>query len=122
VRIFHVGSELRVIDVKADGTGRRVRVLPEASLRELKARADLAGSVKFIFQPAEEGAPVGEQGGAGQMIREGALRDPRPDAVFGLHVFPLPLGLAIASNPGLQSLQTQPAQPAKRQRQKCAVG
>lgn len=46
----------------------------------------LKGSVKFIFQPAEEGAPQGEKGGAALMIEEGVLENPRPDAIFGLHV------------------------------------
>ena len=55
-------------------------------------RKDLPGTVTFIFQPAEEGAPEGEEGGAGLMIREGALENPRPEAIFGLHVFPLPVG------------------------------
>ena len=49
-------------------------------------RAQLAGSVKFIFQPAEERPPEGERGGAELMIEEGALRNPEPDAIFGLHV------------------------------------
>lgn len=50
---------------------------------------DIAGTVVFIFQPAEEGAPPGEpKGGAALMIEQGALRDPRPDAIFGLHVVP----------------------------------
>ena len=50
---------------------------------------DLAGTVVFIFQPAEEGAPPGEpKGGAALMIEEGALADPRPEAIFGLHVVP----------------------------------
>jgi len=49
----------------------------------------IAGTVVFIFQPAEEGAPPGEpKGGAALMIEEGALADPRPDAIFGLHVVP----------------------------------
>ena len=52
-------------------------------------KADIAGTIVFIFQPAEEGAPPGEpKGGAALMIEEGALRDPRPDAIFGLHVVP----------------------------------
>ena len=49
-------------------------------------RAQIAGSVTFIFQPAEEGAPAGEEGGAELMVREGALRDPAPTAIFGLHI------------------------------------
>jgi amidohydrolase len=49
-------------------------------------RADLPGTVKLIFQPAEEGPPPGEAGGAGLMIKGGALESPRPEAIFGLHV------------------------------------
>ncbi len=49
---------------------------------------DLTGTVKFLFQPAEEGAPVGEDGGAKMMIREGVLEDPSPEVIFGLHVYP----------------------------------
>ena len=49
-------------------------------------RAQLRGSVKFIFQPAEEMPPEGEQGGAEMMIAEGALENPVPGAIFGLHV------------------------------------
>jgi len=49
-------------------------------------RDELAGTVKFIFQPAEEGAPEGEEGGAALMIQEGALENPAPGAIFGLHV------------------------------------
>jgi amidohydrolase len=49
-------------------------------------RDQLRGSVKFIFQPAEEMPPKGEDGGAKMMIQEGALQDPVPQAIFGLHV------------------------------------
>ena len=56
-------------------------------------RDQLAGSVKFIFQPAEEGAPAGERGGAELMIEEGVLGGKvKPDAIMGLHVWPVPLG------------------------------
>ena len=49
----------------------------------------ISGTVVFIFQPAEEGAPPGEpKGGAALMIDEGALANPKPDAIFGLHVVP----------------------------------
>jgi amidohydrolase len=50
-------------------------------------KAELPGTVVFFFQPAEEGAPVGEEGGASLMIKEGVLEKYRPEAVFGLHVF-----------------------------------
>lgn len=53
-----------------------------------KMRDRVRGSIKFIFQPAEEGAPPGERGGAKFMIEEGALENPRPSAIFGLHVMP----------------------------------
>jgi amidohydrolase len=62
-------------------------------------RAQLPGTVKFIFQPAEEGPPAGEEGGAALMIKEGVLQNPKPDAIFGLHVFPYPVG-HIAYRPG----------------------
>jgi amidohydrolase len=53
-----------------------------------KMRDRIHGSIKFIFQPAEEGAPPGERGGAQFMIEESALENPRPSAIFGLHVMP----------------------------------
>jgi amidohydrolase len=47
---------------------------------------ELAGTVKFIFQPAEEGAPEGEEGGAALMIKEGVMENPKVDVIFGLHI------------------------------------
>jgi len=55
-------------------------------------REDLAGTVVFLFQPAEEGAPSGEEGGAELMVAEGAVESPRPEAYFGLHTSPFPTG------------------------------
>lgn len=49
-------------------------------------KADIKGTVKFIFQPAEEGAPAGEEGGAELMVKEGVLENPHVDAIFGLHI------------------------------------
>ena len=49
-------------------------------------RERLPGTVKFIFQPAEEGPPKGEDGGARMMVRQGVLKDPEVDAIFGLHI------------------------------------
>ena len=76
-------------------------------LAGMKAR--VPGTVKFIFQPAEEGPPAGEEGGASMMVAEGVLENPRPSAVFGLHVWPGPLGslnyrpgAAMAAAEGLQ--------------------
>jgi amidohydrolase len=51
-----------------------------------KLRADLPGTVMFIFQPAEEGAPDGEEGGAELMLKEGLFAEIKPEAVMGLHV------------------------------------
>jgi len=56
-----------------------------------QARASLPGTVTFVFQPAEEGAPDGEEGGAALLIRQGLL-EPQPDAFFGLHVGGAPVG------------------------------
>jgi len=47
---------------------------------------EVPGTVKFIFQPAEEGAPKGEEGGAKLMVEEGVLTNPDVDAIFGLHI------------------------------------
>ena len=52
----------------------------------LAKNTNFAGTVKFIFQPAEEGAPEGEKGGAKYMIEEGVLQNPDVDAIFGLHI------------------------------------
>lgn len=49
-------------------------------------KQQLHGSVLFVFQPAEEGAPAGEEGGAELMLKEGMFRDFTPDAMFGMHV------------------------------------
>lgn len=65
-----------------------------------KMRGEIRGTIKFIFQPAEEGAPTGEEGGAPLMIKEGALENPRPAAIFGLHVLPAVEVGQIAYNSG----------------------
>ena len=52
-----------------------------------KIKDQIPGTVKFIFQPAEEGAPAGEEGGAELMVKEGVLKNPDVDVIFGLHVW-----------------------------------
>lgn len=52
----------------------------------LSKNNDFPGTVKFIFQPAEEGAPPGEEGGAKLMVEENVLKNPDVDAIFGLHI------------------------------------
>jgi amidohydrolase len=64
-----------------------------------KLRSQLPGTIKLIFQPAEEGPPAGEQGGAELMVKEGVLDNPKVDAIFGLHVFPMTAG-TIEYRPG----------------------
>ena len=51
-----------------------------------KNKDKIKGTIKFIFQPAEEGAPPGEEGGAELMVKEGVLENPKVDAIFGLHI------------------------------------
>ncbi len=51
-----------------------------------KMKDKLRGTVVFIFQPAEEGPPVGEEGGAALMVKEGVMDNPKIDAIFGIHI------------------------------------
>lgn len=56
-------------------------------------KSELHGTVKFIFQPAEEGVPTGEVGGAEEMVKEGVMENPKVDVVFGMHIFSfMPVG------------------------------
>jgi amidohydrolase len=64
------------------------------------AKDRLKGKIKFIFQPAEEGPPAGEEGGAALMIKQGVLENPKPDVIFGLHVFAGIEAGRIAYRPG----------------------
>ena len=52
----------------------------------LKNKDKIKGTVKFIFQPSEEGPPPGEEGGALLMVKEGVMENPKVDAIFGLHI------------------------------------
>ncbi|WP_229208434.1 amidohydrolase [Dyadobacter psychrophilus] len=61
---------------------------------------EIPGTVKFIFQPAEEGAPEGEEGGAKLMVKEGVLENPTVEAIFGLHIDALIEVGKIAYKPG----------------------
>lgn len=65
-----------------------------------KMKADLKGTIVFLFQPAEEGAPAGEEGGAALMVKEGVLDNPKVDVVFGTHISSLtPVG-TLTYRPG----------------------
>ena len=107
VRTTYNGNEVGVMH--ACGHDNHVAILMATAEVLAGMRDRLPGSVKFIFQPAEEGAPAGEEGGADLMLAEGAFDDPRPEVVFGLHVFPYPVGTvayraggAMASSDGLR--------------------
>jgi amidohydrolase len=73
-----------------------------------KMRGEIRGTVKFLFQPAEEGPPMGEEGGAPLMIKEGALENPKVEAVFGLHVSTVQEAgtVGYVSGPALSSSDT----------------
>ena len=83
VRAKYNGKETGVMH--ACGHDTHVAILMGAA-EYLAQNNDFAGTVKFIFQPAEEGAPQGEEGGADVMIEEGVLENPKVDAIFGLHI------------------------------------
>lgn len=78
------GQEVGVMH--ACGHDNHVAILMAAAEVLSNVRAEIPGTIKFIFQPAEEGEPKGEEGGADLMIEEGVLRNPEPSAIFGLHI------------------------------------
>ena len=84
------GQEVPVMH--ACGHDNHVAILMGAAEVLAGIREELAGTVKFIFQPAEEGPPAGEKGGAKMMVAEGVLANPAPEAIFGLHVGPMATG------------------------------
>jgi len=86
VRTTYLGREVGVMH--ACGHDAHTAMLMGAAEALAGGRERLPGRVVLVFQPAEEGAPPGERGGADLMLAEGAFADPRPDAVFGLHVVP----------------------------------
>ncbi len=78
------GQQVGVMHACGHDTHVAILMATASVLSELKD--NLRGSVKFIFQPAEEGPPKGEDGGARMMISEGVLENPDVDAIFGLHI------------------------------------
>jgi amidohydrolase len=85
VRTTYNGQEVGVMH--ACGHDTHMAILMGAAEILAGMKDQIPGTVKFIFQPAEEGAPAGEEGGAYLMLKEGAFENPKPDAVFGLHVW-----------------------------------
>jgi amidohydrolase len=84
------GQEVGVMH--ACGHDNHVAILMGVAEMLSAMKADLPGTVKFIFQPAEENPPPGEEGGAPMMLKEGVFDSPKVDAIFGLHVFPMEVG------------------------------
>ncbi len=87
VRAEYNGKEVGVMH--ACGHDTHVAILMGAAEVLANHRDKFSGTVKFFFQPAEEGPPAGEEGGAKLMIKEGVLDgDDAPEAIFGLHAWP----------------------------------
>ena len=84
VRTTWNGAEAGVMH--ACGHDTHVAILMGVAEMLSQMRDDIHGSVKFIFQPAEEMPPIGEEGGAKLMIEEGCMESPQVDAIFGLHI------------------------------------
>ena len=84
VKTMYNGQETGVMH--ACGHDTHVAILMGVAEILAGMKKDLKGTVKFIFQPAEEGSPEGEEGGAELMVKEGVLENPKVDVIFGLHI------------------------------------
>lgn len=84
VKTDYNGQEVGVMH--ACGHDSHVAMLMSAAEILSGMKKDLAGTVKFVFQPAEEGPPAGEEGGAELMVKEGVLTNPKVDVMFGIHI------------------------------------
>ena len=85
VRTTYNGQDVGVMHACGHDIHVAVQLGVASALAAMRDR--LPGTVLFVFQPAEEGPPLGEQGGAKLMLEEGAFANPKPSAVFGLHAF-----------------------------------
>ena len=92
VKTEYLGQPVGVMH--ACGHDAHVAILLGVAEALASVREQIPGTVKFIFQPAEEGPPPGEEGGAPLMVAEGVLENPKPAAIFGLHVISgIPAGM-----------------------------
>ncbi|WP_421773197.1 amidohydrolase [Gracilimonas sp.] len=81
---MYQGKEVGVMHACGHDTHMAILMGVAKILTEMKD--DIKGTIKFIFQPAEEGAPQGEEGGGELMVKEGVLENPDVDVIFGLHI------------------------------------
>ena len=121
VRATYNGQDVGVMHACGHDVHTAVQFGVASILTEL--RDEIPGTIIFVFQPAEEGAPRGEEGGADLMLAEGVFDDPTPEAVFGLHTLSgLPVGeVGMTSGPAyaavdqfiatMRGVQTHGAQP-----------
>ncbi|SEN14997.1 carboxypeptidase Ss1. Metallo peptidase. MEROPS family M20D [Mucilaginibacter gossypiicola] len=84
VKTTYNGQEVGVMH--ACGHDSHMAILMAVAQVLSSMKSDLHGTVKFIFQPAEEGVEPGQKGGAEEMVKEGVLENPKVDVVFGLHI------------------------------------
>lgn len=84
VKTMYNGQEVGVMH--ACGHDSHVAILMGVAEVLAAMKKDIPGTVKFIFQPAEEGVPEGEEGGAALMVKEGVLENPKVEVIFGLHI------------------------------------
>ena len=85
-KVKTIYKDVEVGVMHACGHDTHVAILMGVASVLTEVREEIKGTVKFIFQPAEEGAPDGEEGGAELMVKEGVLKNPDVDAIFGLHI------------------------------------
>ncbi|KIO75660.1 N-acyl-L-amino acid amidohydrolase [Pedobacter lusitanus] len=98
VKTIYNGKETGVMH--ACGHDSHVAILMGVAEVLASVKKDISGTVKFIFQPAEEGVPEGEEGGAQLMVKEGVLENPKVDVIFGLHINSQTAAGDIAYRPG----------------------
>lgn len=101
VRAEFNGQQVGVMH--ACGHDAHVAMLLGAATALKAQQKQLRGTVMFIFQPAEEGPPAGEEGGAALMLKQGLFNKIKPDAIFGVHVWPGPSGQLLVKEEGIMA-------------------
>jgi amidohydrolase len=101
VRSTFNGQEVGVMHACGHDAHTAMLMATASVLTQLKSQ--IAGTILFVFQPAEEGPPAGEEGGAKLMLKEGVFAQYKPDAIFGLHVWPGPAGQLQVKSEGIMA-------------------